>query len=232
MAIKNADIDTIFVDCFDTIIFRNIKRKAVFQEWAKELANKYNMPWKKIYKAYNSTNWRLCCKKLFTTFTLQERFGVVLAQTKDKLAKIYPEVNWSDFVDTAMDMYFQKELDCYCVNQDMLTFLRESKDAGKKIYLVSDFYCQSDMIRQWFKSLHIAEIFDDIFSSGDYDKEKATTKLYRHLLRQLSLNPNNVIMYGDNLWSDVMMARVCGLNAKRIKSKQQRKKYAKEKDNN
>ena len=99
----------------------------------------------------------------------------------------------------------------------MVDFLKSQKKEGKKIYLVSDFYCKSNTLRKWFEVLKIDNIFNQIFSSSDFNKEKATKKIYKHLIKDLQLNPKNVIMFGDNIWSDVMMAKSCHLNAQRVK---------------
>lgn len=218
----NQSTQNIFVDCFDTIIFRKIKAKEVFKIWAKGLSSKYNIPWKEIYKKYTSTNFNMCFKKIFASFTLQENFNVVIERVFKKLIKKYSSLNQSDFIENAIDIYYKTELENFVVNKKMTTFLQSEKNTGKKIYLVSDFYCKSDVIKKWFTELKIVDIFDQIFSSADFDKEKATTKLYKQLLAELDLNPKNVIMYGDNLWSDVLMAKACKLNAKRIKDKLQR----------
>lgn len=211
------NIDTIFVDCFDTIVFRNTKKNEVFKNWAKDLSIKYNIPWKVIYKKYKRINFKMCFKKLITTLTLQENFEVVLDNLYSRIIKKYPNIKKEDFINSAQEVYFQKELDCFHLNKNMIKFLNQQKSEGKKIYLVSDFYCKSEMITKWLSKLKILDIFTQIFSSSDFNKEKATTKIYKHLISLLNLNPRNIIMFGDNLWSDVMMARRCKLNAKRVK---------------
>ena len=216
---KLNNTDTIFVDCFNTIIFRNTKKKNVFKQWAQELSDIFAIPWKTIYKQYVRTNFKLCFKKLFTTFTLQEQFNTVLEKMFYKLVKKYTWIELNEFIDTATNIYIQKEMESFKINNDFINFLKEEKTKGKKIYLVSDFYCPSNIFLKWFENFEIDKIFDKIFSSSDFDKEKATTKLYKQLINQLNLNPKNVIMYGDNLWSDVLMAKACDLQAKRIKTK-------------
>ena len=48
-------INTIFVDCFSTIIFRNIKPKNVFKMWAKDLSKKFiRKPIRKSEKRNNT----------------------------------------------------------------------------------------------------------------------------------------------------------------------------------
>lgn len=222
---KEYNINTIFVDCFNTIIFRNVNKKQVFKNWAIELSEEYNIPWKIIYKTYKNTNFWMCFKKLFTSFTLQEPMDNVLQKIYLKLSKKYNLQDLSSFINFSTEIYIKKELDCFSVNTELINFLQKEKNNGKNIYLVSDFYCKSNIINNWFTSLKINNIFDNIFSSCDFNKEKATTKLYKELLKNLNLNSKNVIMYGDNLWSDILMARACGLHAKRIKNKKQRRIY-------
>ena len=70
--------NTIFVDCFDTIIFRRIKPKEVFNRWAEKLSEMYNLPHKKIYQIFTKTNFNMCLKKMIISFTLQESFDKVI----------------------------------------------------------------------------------------------------------------------------------------------------------
>lgn len=216
---KTNEINTIFVDCFNTIIFRKVKTKDVFMQWAKKLEQVYNINWKVIYKKYKNINFNLCFKKLFSSFTLQEQFDIVLENLFTKLSKNHRLVSIKEFVSTATKLYVKTELENFYLNKNMIDYLEKAKSNGKKIYVVSDFYCKSNILTEWFTNLDIYHIFDKIYSSCDFEKEKATSKIYKHLLNSLQLNPKNVIMYGDNLWSDVIMAKSCKLNAKRITPK-------------
>lgn len=213
-----SNIDTIFVDCFDTIIFRKMKSKEIFKTWAKELSSNYNMPWKVIYKTYSRCNFNMCVKGIFSHFNLIANFNNVVTKMYTKLHKTRPSIS-SQFVDDAISKYCQIELNNFIVNENIINFLRTEKQNGKSIYLVSDFYCKSDVLKMWFNELNISNIFDEIFSSSDFDKEKATTRLYVHLINLLNLNPKSITMYGDNPWSDILMSKMCKLNAKRIKNK-------------
>lgn len=217
MSNSQTEINTIFVDCFNTIIFRKTKTKEIFIQWAKKLEAFYKINWKVIYRKYRNINFKLCFKKLFTTFTLQEQFDTVLVNLLNELSKKHTIHNSSEFVSNATNLYIKTELENFYINQNMIDYLKQEKSNGKKIYVVSDFYCKSNVLYKWFTSLNIHHIFDNIFSSSDFEKEKATSKIYKHLLTTLNLNPKNVIMFGDNLWSDVIMAKKCKLNAKIIK---------------
>lgn len=210
--------NTVFVDCFDTLIFRDVKASKVFRLWAEKLSIKYGISASKIYKTYTRTNVIMCIKKIFKSFTLQENFKVVISRFYNCLLKKFPELP-ETFIDDAINFYVATELEHFTVNDDMVNFLKEEKKSGKSIYLVSDFYCKTDIFKKWFESLGIFNLFDKLFSSSDFNKEKATSKIYKHLLKELNLKPETITMYGDNVWSDIIVARLCGLKAKRIRKK-------------
>lgn len=210
------DKKIIFVDCFNTVIIRNKKNKDILRSWAEILGQKYNIPWQDIYKGYKKINFNLCFKKIFTKLVLQEHFEVVLEKLHQKLQKKYNELPKTDFIQSAKEIYIGQEMNSHRTNMDIVNLLTREKENGKRIYLVSDFYCPKEFLKNWLSHLQIADLFDDIFSSCDFDKEKSTTKLYRHLLKTLEINPKDVIMLGDNAWSDVLMARICKIKAKKI----------------
>ena len=213
---EKIDKKIIFVDCFNTVIIRNKKNKDILRSWAEILGQKYNIPWQDICKGYKNTNFNLCFKKIFTKLVLQEHFEVVLEKLHQKLQKKYNELPKTDFIQSAKEIYIGQEMNSHMANMDIVNLLTREKENGKRIYLVSDFYCPKEFLRNWLSNLQIADLFDDIFSSCDFDKEKSTTKLYRHLLKTLEINPKDVIMLGDNAWSDVLMAKMFKIKAKKI----------------
>ena len=208
-----------FVDCFNTVIHRKIKTNQIFKNWADELSAKYNFSGKLIYKTYKKVNFKLCFKKIFAGFILQEQFTEVLKQMFFKLFHHGSKVELKIFIETALSIYETEESKVHYVNPKFIDFLKRAKENGKKIYIVSDFYCPSKSIHHWLDQLNIDEIFDDVFSSCDYKKEKSTKGLYKLLIKKLSLNKKDIIMFGDNSWSDVFMAKACGLAAKKITKK-------------
>ena len=214
--LANKRINTVFTDCFKTIIIRKIKSKEVFKQWAKNISEKYNINWKYFYKTYKTINFNLCFKKLLFKFTLQEKFEVVLNKTCNKIIKKHKDINFNQFFEDAKETYIQTELQNFDVNTKMINLLEESKKNGMAIYLVSDFYCGSDTIKYWFDQLNLTHFFNEIFSSCDFNKEKATGKLYKFLLKKLNLNAKSVKMYGDNIWSDIFMAKLFRINTQKV----------------
>ena len=77
---------------------------------------------------------------------------------------------------------------CFYINEDMINFLRTEKSAGKKIYLVSDFYCKSDILLKWFTNFKINDIFEKLefaeksrqspFARCQFSKQKLNRSKY------------------------------------------------------
>ena len=216
---KSKEHNIIFVDCFNTIILRRKSNKAIIVEWAKRISQKYNIEYKKFYRTYNKINFKLSLKKVFVCGAFEECIKAVLTKIYFKFSKYFSLYSLKDFIKTSQDIYSEEEMRCHFVNEDFIAFLRAEKSKGKKIYVVSDFYCSASIIKNWLNNLGIIEIFDDVFSSCDFEKEKMTTKLYKYLLDRLNIKASDVMMYGDNIWSDYYMAKRSGLNAKRVKYK-------------
>ncbi|MBR4270875.1 MAG: HAD family hydrolase [Clostridia bacterium] len=217
MSKKKKEPTVIMVDCFNTIILRNKSNKQIFQNWAREVATVFGVDEVKFLKTYNHINWALCTKKLFSRFVLQAKFEDVLDRVYQKLSKT--NLIDDNFIQVAKQKYIDCEKETHFVVPQFISFLRAEKEKGKKIVVVSDFYCGSEMLSIWLDSLGILDIFDGVYSSADVNKEKSTTKLYRYLLNKLNVTPEEVIMYGDNCWSDVFMPRVVGMKSRRINHK-------------
>ncbi len=210
--------ETIFVDCFNTIILRQVNKNLVFKDWAKALERIYQIKWQRFYRSYQRINFWLCLKKIFKKFILQENFDLVLKKMYENLFKGRTE-KVEDFITVAKNLYIEEEQKIHFVNNRFIDFLRKQKELGKKIYIVSDFYCSANEIQIWIRNLKIDDIFAAVFSSSDFGKEKSTRGLYKVLLKKLNLTPQDVMMIGDNFWSDYLMAKTCGLSAKIINNK-------------
>ncbi len=205
-----------FVDCFDTIIYRNKQPSTIFKEWAEQLGKDFAVDPDFIYKKYNSLNVKLSIKKIFTKGVLEEHFDIVLEKLYDKIPD-KKNINKEQFVQTARELYVQKEALSHYVKKEFINFLRNQKAAGSTLYIVSDFYCNSAIMKTWLKNQNILDIFEDVFVSSDFDKEKATGKIYNYLIKKLKLNKKNITMIGDNIWSDLFIARTKGITAMNVK---------------
>lgn len=212
--LRNVQQPVIFVDCFNTIILRTVSNRQIFHLWSEKLAAKLEMPATVIERCYRRVNYRLSRAAFLRHFITGADLEKVLTVMQEQLKSQYPTVAEPNFVALATALYCETEIQNQTVNQPVIDFLMAQKAAGKKIYVVSDFYCPATTLRQWLENLGVLDIFDGVYSSCDYGQGKASAKLYRTLLQQLNLAGKSVLMLGDNLWSDVWMAHRRGIKTK------------------
>ncbi len=112
-----------------------------------------------------------------------------------------------------------------CVDQAVINFLRKEKNSGKKIILVSDFYMQSEWVKELFYAQGMSNFFNEMIVSSDVFKTKHSGKLYQHIIDNRLIDPHTTIMLGDNLYSDVKMAAKYGIKSFYINRINQRKFY-------
>lgn len=212
--LRNVQQPVLFVDCFNTIILRTLPNKQIFHLWSEKLATKLAVPAATIERCYQRVNYRLSRTAFLRQFITEADFDKVLTTMQEQLKSKYPAVAEANFITLATELYCETEMQNQTVNQPVIDFLRAQKAVGKKIYVVSDFYCPATILRQWLENLGVLDIFDDVYSSCDYGQGKASSRLYKTLLQQLNLAGKDVLMLGDNLWSDVWMAHRRGIKTK------------------
>ncbi len=97
---------------------------------------------------------------------------------------------------------------CYA-NPFMLEVFRELKKRGKRIIIVSDMYLPANVLEELLQKNGFSG-YEKLYVSCEYGKNKAGGSLFG-LVRQE--NPGNMVHIGDNLHSDVAMAKKYGIAA-------------------
>lgn len=216
------NISVIFCDCFNTIIGRTKHPDDVLYDWAKLM----NKSISEISKQQFFATFKSCWSKIERINTLEIEKSEFLMNINQIYAEVFAffrqfgllkNFAQQEFIDLAFNAYIKAESDSHYLKSKNFKFLQKQKSLGKKIYLVSDFYCNKETINQWLKNLGVNNFFDDIFVSCDFKKSKKTGSLYNELLGYLKLQPRTVLMFGDNVWSDNIMAR-----RQKLKTKQAR----------
>lgn len=150
-----------------------------------------------------------------------------LTNIREIFSKLYREIKKyyldfdieeSVFIDKAFQEYFFAEHSSHYIKKKTLNFLIKQKKRKAKIFIVSDFYCEAEVIKKWLELLKIDvdNLIDKIYVSCDYHKSKATGSLYKQILNDNKILPKQATMVGDNLLVDVKNARRVGLRAKWI----------------
>ncbi|MBP1913024.1 TIGR02253 family HAD-type hydrolase [Thermococcus stetteri] len=87
--------------------------------------------------------------------------------------------------------------------------LLELKREGYKVAVVTD----GDPIKQWEKILRLEldEYFDDVFISDYLGVKKPHPKIFLKALKKLGVKPEEAVMVGDRLYSDIYGAKNVGM---------------------
>ena len=91
------------------------------------------------------------------------------------------------------------------------------REKGYTIAFISDMYLPSDFIRSVLSKSHLIKEIDYLFVSIDYNANKYDGTLYDVIYDDLK--PKEWIHFGDNLHSDVKMARLKNVSANHLSYK-------------
>lgn len=209
---KLASKNIIFVDCFDTVIFRDRSPEEVLKKWIARLAEIFDFDFETGYKIFSKVRFNQTVKLIFTRFAFEPKMKIIINLFFVRLKKIHPEIDRVSFLTVAFDEYLATEAASFSFNKELIEKLVKLKVRNAKIYMVSDFYCDSAVLMGWLELLKIDDVFDEIFVSCEYDRDKATGRLYRSIIKRLEADRKQILMIGDNGWSDIFMAKLSGLS--------------------
>lgn len=210
----------IFVDCFDTVLLRNIPAEETKYYLSKKLVDKLqlNVSAEKLYRMFVSAELRLSkINNMPYEFTLAEVLGLIYE--RNLIYKVGFKCNCDEFVKAGLELYFDVERESIFANNKIISKLEKYKNDNKKIFLVSDFYCGKEFIANLLKKNNIDNLFDEIFVSCDYNKSKKEGSLYEEILKSKNINSSDVIMIGDNVYSDNIVPNKLGIDSIKIKHK-------------
>ncbi len=208
------EADTVFSDCFDTVLNRKTHPYVFGKVWAQDMKDAFALS----VSAEKLFSMRLRCMRDCAA-EKKYAFAEAMSALFDAL-KNMGELSGADlktFSDAALEFEMRHEMPAQQLNKKVFALLQSLKNRGKKIYIVSDFHLGKDALAKFFKNAGIpAGFFDDIFVSCDFGKQKSDGSLYDAVLRELSADPKSCLMIGDDARSDVQMAKARGIQTKRI----------------
>lgn len=101
----------------------------------------------------------------------------------------------------------------FCKRRDTIHELYElALDMGKKVIFTSDMYLPEDVIVKILKENGYTE-YTKLYLSSTIKKIKWTGDLYRHVFKDMGLEPGEMIHMGDNFESDYKRAKELGMNS-------------------
>lgn len=99
-------------------------------------------------------------------------------------------------------------------NPQIASLIEQKRKEGWIVKFVSDMYLDSDFFKSTLKETGIYKEGDEVIVSCEWGARKDDGSLYRKIREKF--HPTEWIHYGDNINSDVRMARKNGVNAKHV----------------
>lgn len=209
-------IEVIFVDFFDTLVFRRVTPREVIERWSRCIGRKYPSINKGTIRRLPTirlntfSDMRNAIKnKDVSEVTYEQALGRVFDNISGELGGTPKE----DFIRISKEIDLAIEYGCEYKNEKLVNELERRKKQGEKIYILSDYYLNANDLRSLLYSNGIDEnLFDDIFVSCDIGKRKANGDLFKYVLDKLNVSPDKTLMIGDNKKSDCEIPESFGMN--------------------
>lgn len=195
-------------DFFDTIVWRLTARPTeVFWEIGQRLAETGALPSHITPRDFEVLRRMAECKvRERQTLKDKSREDISLSEICSQLHVIQPDA--ARLATTELSA----ENDLCLINPSMMSFARHAKARGLKVIITSDIYLSPEHLQGILRANGIdPAFFDRIYTSSDSGVCKGTGNLFRHVLKQLNLQPAQVLHIGDNAHPDVMGARKAGI---------------------
>lgn len=197
--------EVLFIDLFDTLVHRTVHPNYTIRLWAKFMARELNilLSGEKLFAIRTEALSYLSKKQ--NRSPLEVQYENVIHQVYLRL------INTDNLVDVTYDEFqrvFQKsdfvaEISVQFKNEELVSFLKQFRQQGKRIYLLSDSYLSKKVISQILDFHNISHLFDAIFISCTVGESKEAGGLYPYVLNLTKSIPTTTLMVGDNMTSDI-----------------------------
>ena len=191
-------------DLFDTLIKRDVKNPKDVFKIVEILFNERNQ--NKISNFYNNR---------------------IIAEKKAREAQI-DEINYDSIYDNLKENYSDKEIEILkelelevelkvCNrNIEMYSFYQECLNKHKKIIITTDMYLTIDTIKKILEKNDYNNYYK-IYLSSDLKKSKSSGEVFKYIKEDL--NSNSIIHFGDNLYADIIKARLNKIKSIKVSTK-------------
>ncbi len=223
---EDKSLKCVFVDYFDTIVYRKIYPNKTKEIWSQRMSREMNYSVKPI----RLLQYRLMLEDILARNSKCGNFKYVdlCKHIARNIVKSY-DVNFEEwFYEKSKSVEETIELENQIINEKIINRLWEYKKQGKKIFLISEFYLGEDSYKKFFEKLNISNLFDRIYISCDYLASKSDGRLFKYALSENNIAPEETLMIGDNFKSDYKIPISLGMRAVHYENKKQIKHYKKQ----
>lgn len=203
-------VEYIFVDFFDTVMFREIHSCHMHDIWGGELKKQFP-----TLKGVDLVKLRMNSVNQIKKWECEIKYHDLISIIQKELLGNGISINEEEFYNKSLGVEIAIEQFVQYPNKEMVDFLYNQKQQGRKIFLVTDFYLPTESYRHFLSLYGIYDLFDEIVCSSDYECSKRSGALYKAIMDKFKINPNKIFMIGDGLESDFENPRNFGINSYR-----------------
>ena len=181
-------------DIFDTLLKRNVESTYDIFEFVEYEYNKFE--YKNKITGFKEKRIRAEKK------AIEE-----LKKESVTIDEIYEKIEFKkEIIEKLKKLELKIEFNIIQKNNYIYNIYKFCKENNKKIIAISDMYIDGSNLK---KLLEKNDIFvEKCFSSSDYNATKSSGKLYKKVLKDLNIKPNQIIHIGDSLKSDFIQAKI------------------------
>ncbi len=133
---------------------------------------------------------------------------ITLKQILEELRRLLPDPT------TAGALEVEAERELCCLNPGLIQFAARLKGRGLRLFVISDVYLSAEHLRGILRANGMdPSLFDAIYTSSDARQCKSTGNLFRKVLAEQGLKPEELLHLGDNPEADVAGAHRAGVRA-------------------
>jgi glycosyltransferase involved in cell wall biosynthesis/FMN phosphatase YigB (HAD superfamily)/Tfp pilus assembly protein PilF len=206
--LSSGRVRAVSFDFFDTLVWRLVAKPVdAFREVGRRLRQK------EMLRSTISADDFETLRRL-AEYKTRERQALKDATLEDiHIREIYQQMD-SIVTDPAAGVEIEHgvESDLCMLNPVMAGFIHHLRQRGLRVLVVSDIYFSGDHLRRILLANQFdPSIFDAMLTSCDADVCKGTGNLFRHALKTLNLEADQMLHIGDNPAPDVVGARKAGV---------------------
>ena len=113
-----------------------------------------------------------------------------------------------------IQLELEEEYKSLYINYQIKRWIRLAYKYNKKIILTSDTYFSSkELDYLLLQKLNKEHLISELYVSNEQNKTKATGNLYLKILQELEVDASQLLHIGDNIYTDVKMAKQKGINS-------------------
>jgi HAD superfamily hydrolase (TIGR01549 family) len=205
--------DIISVDIFDTILLRDSSIQRVrFMEAARLLSAKLQVEHHIVDSHVLLQARHLVHKLVYRAVGLERPDGDA---TLVRMAEI--QASLAGLEASLVPLFIEAELETECqhlaANKCLREFLSNLRQLGKRVIAISDTYMSAQNIRFLIQNLIEESPIEQVYTSSDLNLTKHSGQIFERVAHLENASCDRIVHCGDNVHSDVAMARAAGCHA-------------------